>query len=194
MKNILLVFLAVAGLQSAPALAKGWYLGIAAGRADFASGEATLDYSDNTRAGIANVDANGRDSAFAIRLGATLHPNLAIEVARYDFGKYPFDVIAPPRERFSGSAKVSSYGAALVGILPLDAVDLYARLGYARTRLKFAAQRADASASSTARQTEVYGGIGARWSITREIGVFAEYQAHDKVDVRAVFVGLDTRF
>jgi len=44
------------------------------------------------------------------------------------------------------------------------------------------------------RFNEAYYGAGARWNVTQQLGVFAEYQRHDKLDLDAWFVGMQWRF
>src|SRR4030088_1393593 len=87
---------------------------------------------------------------------------------------------ATPGALTTFTATANSGGAAVVGIIPLAPLDLYARLGYARTRLK-----QDTGAGAPAIRVhdqfnEAYYGGGVRWNVTRELGVFAEYQKHDK--------------
>ena len=70
-------------------------------------------------------------------------------------------------------------------------VDLYARVGYARTELKATARERPDHVDE---RFKAYYGAGARWNVTRELGVFAEYQRHDKLDLDAYFVGMQWRF
>jgi hypothetical protein len=85
-------------------------------------------------------------------------------------------------------------GLSLVGILPLDRFDLYGRIGYARSELEYSADSGNVSARRNVRHNEAIGAVGARWNATPGIGVFAEYNRHDKLEVDGFFVGVDFRF
>ena len=192
MRILSIPFLVVACVGCLDACAKEWYVGIAAGRAAFER-QVELDFSGGTLVGVGVASVDGRDTAFATTLGVRVHPNVALELAYYDFGKYPFEVVAPGGV-VGGSTKVNAYGASLVGILPWDAFDFYARLGYARTTARSNASGAGLSASGSGRRNELLGAIGARWNFAPDVAVFAEYQAHDKAELKAAFAGLLARF
>jgi len=181
-----------------------WYFGIGAGRGSLGGGttlETTSVFETPgggtlTSFAFSPAQFGGHDTSLTARYGWRFHRNMALELGYYDFGKYPFEItVADPGIRtITGSAKARSIGLSFVGILPLDPVDLYGRIGYARTEVESSADSPPTSARGTIRENEVVGALGARWNITPVVGLFAEYQKHDKVELDGYFVGLDFRF
>jgi hypothetical protein len=192
MRKFAIPFVVAACIVGTPAWAEGWYVGVGAGRGSLKDTQ-DLDFSSSTMAGIASTQFDAKDTILTARLGLRFHRNMAVELGYYHLGEYPFEIFAP-QGTIPGSAKARSYGLSFVGILPLDPVDLYGRIGYARSEVKSSASRADASAHATMRDNEAFGAIGARWNATPHIGVFAEYQAHDKLEAKGYFLGVDYSF
>ena len=197
-----LAAIAVTALAATAAHAQEWY-------ADFGIGQGTANGhpvpvvtalpiagdAGGTLTSFSFAPLSGSETMFTARVGARLLPWLAVEGMYGRFGDYELQAIAGnPGVVTSFDARVRSAGAAVVGIVPLAPFDLYARLGYARTQVK-AATSANASAIDVdERFNEAYYGAGARWNVTRELGVFAEYQKHDKLDLDGYFVGMQWRF
>jgi OOP family OmpA-OmpF porin len=191
-----------------PAFAQQWYFGIGAGRGSL-SGADYLETTSTFPSGPGGVlttssfdplQYNGHDTALTARYGWRFHPNMALELGYYDFGKYPFtlDTVIPTDPastvRIQGSTRVRSVGLSLVGIVPLDRFDLYGRIGYARTQVESSGDAAITSVRRNLREKEAFGAVGARWNATPSVGLFAEYQKHDKVDLDGYFAGVDFRF
>jgi hypothetical protein len=192
-------FIAAIAFATTAAHAQQWYMDFGAGRAT-ANGHpvpvtGTIPSNEGTLTSFSYSPMTGSDTAFTVRGGARFGPYLAIEASYFRLGDYELATVAGnPGVVSSFDASARSAGAAVVGILPLAPVDLYARAGYARTQIK-----ADESINGSAinvdeRFNEAYYGAGARWNVTQQLGVFAEYQRHEKLDLDAWFVGMQWRF
>ena len=157
----------------------------------------TFPTGDATVTSFSYSPMTGNDMAFTVRGGVRLLPYLAVEASYAHLGDYKlqtgiFDSGSGSLADFDVRAR--SAGGAIVGILPLAPVDLYARAGYARTELKADQLVNTTQVNVNERFNEAYYGAGARWNVTPELGVFAEYQRHDKLDLDAYFVGMQWRF
>jgi hypothetical protein len=199
MKRFAIPFVVAASIGCTSAYAQQWYFGIGAGRASLGGGttlETTSTIGPATFYSFSPTQFGGHDTALTARYGWRFHRNMALELGYYDFGKYPFEIpVADPGVRtIRGSAKARSYGLSFVGILPIDRADLYARIGYARTQVDSSADSGNTSSRGRIRENEAYGAVGARWNFNSTVGVFAEYQKHDKLDINGYFAGLDYRF
>ena len=188
-------------LLAAPvAHAQGWY-------ADFGIGQASANgypvpvatsipgVADGSLTSFSYAPLSGDELMYTARIGARPLPYLAFEAMYAHLGEYSLLTGAGnPGVITEFDARARSAGAAVVGILPLSPVDLYARLGYARTQVK-----ADTSANGSTivvddRFNEMYYGAGARWNLTPQLGLFVEYQKHDKLDLDGYFAGMQWRF
>jgi OOP family OmpA-OmpF porin len=205
MTKFAIPFALVAAIGCTSVYADEWYFGIGAGRASL-GGRTTLETTTVLPAGstggatsfsFSPTQFDGHDTSLTARYGWRFHRNMALELGYYDLGKYPFDILAADSggvRIITGSARARSYGLSFVGILPLDRVDLYGRIGYARTEVKSSADSGETSSRGRIRENEAFGAVGARWNVTSAVGVFAEYQKHDKLDVDGYFAGVDFRF
>ena len=171
-----------AALGCVPAFGQGWYVGagIGQGKADLGSAPAGVVIDD-------------KDTTYQVRLGYRFHPNMGVELGYYHLGDYGITV-GNGAASLSANAEARAVGISFVGTLPLDRFDLYGRVGYARSELKASASAAGFTASDRGRENEWFAGVGGRFNISREIGVFAEWQRHDKLEVDSYFVGVDLRF
>jgi OOP family OmpA-OmpF porin len=200
MIRIAIPFALVAAIGCTCAYAQQWYFGIGAGRASLGGGttlETTSTIGPATFYSFSPTQFSGHDTALTARYGWRFHRNMALELGYYDFGKYPFDIPVTDSggtRTITGSAKARSYGLSFVGILPIDRADLYARIGYARTQVDSSADSGNTSSRGRIRENEAFGAVGARWNVTSAVGVFAEYQKHDKLDIDGYFAGVDFRF
>ena len=180
-----------AALSAAPVFGQGWYVGAGIG-------QGSVDFP-NVPAGVA-VDDD--DTTYQVRFGYRFHRNLAVEMGYYRMGEYGLSA-GSGTEAIAISAQAKSFGVSLVGTLPLDRFDLYGRLGYARSEVKgsvtglgrgFTDAFGFGGADARTRENEWFGGVGGRFNVSREFGVFAEYQRHDKLEIDSFFVGVDLRF
>ena len=190
---------AMAALASCAAHAQTWYMdfGIGGGTANGHPTRVigTIPATNQTVTSFSYSPLTGSDTAFTVRGGAKVLPYLAIEAMWARLGDYPFVTLTGnPFVLTTLDARADSAGGALVGILPLSPVDLYARVGIARTQLRADQFVNGSQVNVNERFNEAYYGAGARWNVTQQLGVFAEYQRHDKLILDAYFVGLQWRF
>jgi OmpA-OmpF porin, OOP family len=160
--------------------------GVGGGNLNQSAGEAT---------GLNNPTLDDTDTTWTFRAGWRFLPYLALEVGYYELGKYSFTGVVPGTTAvISGSAHAKSYGASLVGIIPIETVDIYGRIGYAHSRLSADAGSGNINAAAHDYQNEATYGVGARWNWTREWGVFGEWMKNDKIKVDSYMIGVDFRF
>lgn len=182
MKKIAAPLALAAALGCAPAFAQSWYVGAGIG-------QGTVDFG-----GVpAGVTVDDKDTTYTVRVGYQFHRNVGVELGYYHLGDYGVSATAGG-VTISAGAEARSVGIALVGTLPLNRFDLYGRVGYARSELKASASALGFSATDRGRENEWFAGLGGRFHVSREVGVFAEWQRHDKLEVDTFFVGVDMRF
>jgi opacity protein-like surface antigen len=187
MKKIITAVALAAGLVSAPAFAQSWYVG-------FGAGVGNLGKSGQDITGLSNTTLDDSDKTYTIRGGYRFHPNIAVELGYYDLGKYTFSGRSGNVD-VSGSAKAKSFGLSVVGIAPVaQNFELYARLGIEQSELKANANTSNLTASESDKQTGATYGVGARYLVTKEIGLFAEWMKNDKIQVDSYLFGVDFRF
>ena len=165
-----------------------FYIGVGAGM-----GHLNRSASDLTGLNDATLDDN--DTTYTVRAGWRFSPFAAIELGYYDLGRYDFH-----GNRFGsvvpvdGSARAQSVGLSLVGIWPINNFDLYGRIGYAHSELKFNANGPINTSNQNDRQDEATYGVGARWNFSRNWGLFAEWMKNDRIRVDSYLGGVDFRF
>ena len=104
-----------------------WYFGVGVG-----GGHLNRSASDLT--GLNNATLDDKDTTYTIRGGWRFSPFGAIEVGYYDFGRYNFTgTLVGNAVPVDGSAKAQSVGISLVGIIPINTVDIYGRIGFAHS-------------------------------------------------------------
>lgn len=190
MKKFATILTLAAGLAAAPAFAQqqmpSWYVG-------FGAGVGNLNKSGQDLTGLANAQIDDTDTTYTVRGGYRFNPYFALELGYYDLGQYAFsnnDGVVP----ITGSAKAKSYGISMVGILPMNQFDLYGRLGWEESEIKANANSASFTASESDRQSGATYGIGGRWNMNRNVGLFVEWMKNDKIEVDSYLVGVDFRF
>jgi len=165
-----------------------WYIGVGAGM-----GHLNRSASDLT--GLDNATLDDNDTTYTVRGGWRFSPFAAIELGYYDLGRYDFH-----GTRFGsvgnvdGSARAQSVGLSLVGIWPINNFDLYGRIGYAHSELKFNANGPINTGNRNDRQDEATYGAGVRWNFTPQWGLFAEWMKNDRIRVDSYLAGIDFRF
>lgn len=195
MKTALRIALLAAACGVLPALAQPgpyspFYLGAGVGRGN-------LNISGTDLTGLNNASVDDTDTTYTVRAGWRFAPWAALELGYYDLGHYNFSGRATGTTLdIIGSAKAKSVGLSFVGTLPIDRFDLYGRIGYARSELKAnaSATLVTTPANAKDKQNEATYGVGARWNVAREWGVFAEWMKNDKIEVDSYLVGVDLRF
>lgn len=187
MNKIITAIAVASALSAAPAFAQSWYVG-------FGAGVGNLDKTGQDITGLTNSTIDTSDKTYTIRGGYRFHPNVAVEVGYYDLGKYTFSGRSGAID-VSGSAKAKSFGISLVGIAPVaQNFELYARLGIEESEIKANANTAILTASESDKQTGATYGVGARWLVTKEIGIFGEWMTNDRIAVDSYLIGVDFRF
>jgi hypothetical protein len=186
MNQLALAAFVAAGFSASPAFAQWsdgrWYVGVGAGQGTLKDSDADF------------VTTDKKQTVYTGRIGYLMSRYLAVEGAYYDLGDYPFRnvVLGVP---ITGSTKASSWGVAVVGILPVaDVLEAYGRIGYARSELKASLRGGGVSASDKSRDNEAYYGVGARYMFGPQMGVFAEWTKHDKLKIEHWMLGAEFRF
>ena len=167
----------------------GWYLGASVGQ----SKARHVDC-----AGFSSCDTKA--AAFGILGGYQINRNFAAELGYHDFGRVTFS--APG---VSGNIKASAAELVGLGAYPFaNQFSLYGKLGAYRAEAKLSASLAGlGSGSLKDRTTDLTFGFGARYDVTRETGVRAEWQRYKNVggddtggkyDIDVISIGLIWRF
>ena len=183
-------FPAMAQFGTQPSPQPLWYIGGGVGRGN-------LNVSGTDLTGLANASVDDSATSYTGRIGFRFNPYMAIEGGYYDLGKYSFEgSTGVGNVPVSGTAKAKSFGISFVGILPIDQWDLYGRIGYAHSELKLNANAPLQTTSFNEKDTqdEATYGVGARWNIQRNWGLFAEWMKNDKIKVDSYLFGVDFRF
>ena len=177
--------LAPCGHAFAQDAAKGFYAGLSLGQAKFKG-------ACDSEPGITISNCKDNDTSWKVFGGYQFTPNLALELGYNDFGRVSGDALASlGGSTFTGNAEVEATAFELTGIgsLPLGhQFSLYGKLGvyYAETKSSANVQQttppfATGSASMSDNNTNLTFGFGARYDITRNIAVRAEWQRFSKV-------------
>jgi OOP family OmpA-OmpF porin len=165
-----------------------WYIGAGIGAGN-------LHRSGSDLTGINNAQVDDSDTTFTVRGGWRFSPFFAVELGYYDLGRYKFHgPIEGTNVEASGSVRAQSVGLSLVGILPINTVDLYGRIGYAHSELKFSGNTERVNRSVNDRQDEATYGLGASWTFATHWAVFGEWMKNDRIRVDSYLVGIDYRF
>jgi OOP family OmpA-OmpF porin len=188
------LLLAASLCATLPALAQtptpSWYFGGGVGQGH-------LGISGTDLTGIANAQVDDSQTTYTVRTGFRFSPWGAIELGYYDLGKYkfhgrPVGTVAD----VDGEARAKSVGLSFVGILPVRYLDLYGRIGYARSELKVnaSANLAPTPVNVKDKQNEATYGVGGRWNMSPNLGIFAEWMKNDKIEVDSYLIGVDFKF
>ena len=166
-----------------------FYIGAGIGQGHLNRGAAELS-------GLYNAELDDTDTTYTVRAGWRFNRYFAVELGYYDLGRYDFRGTALPGGAVyvNGSARAQSVGLSAVGILPIYNFDLYGRIGYARSQLKFNGNAFDQTAGREDKQNEATYGIGGRWNATRNWSLFVEWMKNDKIRVDSYLGGVDFRF
>jgi OOP family OmpA-OmpF porin len=165
-----------------------WYIGAGAG-----GGHLNQSASDLT--GLNNATLDTHETTWTVRGGWRFSPYTAIELGYYDLGRYNFHGTAVGSAvPVDGSARAQSVGLSFVGIIPINTVDIYGRIGYAHSELKFNANAVLSTINENQRQNEATYGAGVRWTFVPNWAVFAEWIKNDKIRVDSYVGGIDFRF
>lgn len=141
------------------------------------------------------------DTAYKIAVGLQANPYVALELQYIDLGKskYKGALSAPGIGSYSEKIDfdTSGFGANLVGTLPLDDFTLFAKVGYHYLKTKGSLKESvslvgignfSESGSDNVRKWTPSFGVGASYSITKELAVVAEYERYQGVANKKVNV------
>jgi len=183
------VAVAFPALAQQPAYMSPWYIGVGVGQGQ-------LNTDSNAFNNLNNISVGSRETTYTVRGGWRFMPYLALELEYYDLGKYDFH--ARPvgtTADIDGSAKARSYGASLVGILPIQQFDLYGRIGWMSTKTEVnASNNSSSPVNRSDTRSEASYGVGGRWNFLPQWGLFAEWMKNDNVKVDSYLIGIDYRF
>ena len=176
-------------------------------------GQSKFKGACDTEAGITLSNCKDSDTAWKIFGGYQFTPNLAVELGYNDFGRISSDAtVIVGGSTFTGNARIEATAFELTGVgsLPLGhQFSLYGKLGvyYAETKSsanvrQTTAPFATGSSSASDNNTNLTFGFGARYDITRNIAMRAEWQRFSKVgsddtgkgDIDVLGVGVLYRF
>ena len=170
--------LALCGGAFAQDAVKGFYAGLSLGEARFPS-------ACSANAGVTLSNCNDTDTAWKIFGGHQFSPNFAWEVGYNDFGRVSSDAVATiGGSTFAGNAKVEATAWELSGIgsLPLASqFSLYGKLGAYYAKTESSTNLPGVSTSATNHNSNFTFGLGARYDVTRNIALRAEWQRFPKV-------------
>ena len=164
---------------------KGFYAGLSIGQSKFPG-------ACDSSGGVTLSNCKDTDTAWKIFGGYQFTPNLAVELGYNDFGRISSDAsVTMGGSTFTGNAKIeaTAFEATGIGILPLGhQFSLYGKLGVYYAETKSSANIAQttppfASGSSSAsdNNTNLTFGFGARYDLTKNISLRAEWQRFSKV-------------
>ena len=167
---------------------KPWYFGVGVGGGH-------LDRSPGDLTGLNNPTLDDKDTTYTVRGGWRFSPFGAVEVGSYDFGRYNFTgTLLGNAVPVDGSARAQSVGISLVGIIPINTVDIYGRIGYAHSQIKLNANAVLSTVNQNDRQNEATYGAGLRWTFAPNWAVFGEWVKNDNIKVDSYVGGIDFRF
>lgn len=119
------------------------------------------------------VSCDDKDTGWKALAGYRFHRNVALEAGYFNLGS----ATASGGGAFA-EAKVRGWEVTGLAILPVaDRFDLYARLGFARSRVSLSG----AGISVKDNSTDFTYGLGAQYSILRNLAARAEWQRYDSV-------------
>jgi OOP family OmpA-OmpF porin len=187
--------LALACCMSMPALAqeRGAYFGGSLGQAEAKGTCSDLRLIVGSVGGtVASCDQ--KDSAFKLFGGYRFNRNLAVEGSYFDYGDFKADgqTFGVP---FTFSGDATAWGAAAVGILPLnERFSLFGKAGLLITDVSLAGAGAGGVAADDEQDTGLHIGIGAVFNVTRQFGIRAEWERNDEADIDMLSIGLQVSF
>ena len=198
MNNLARIAVATAFLGASSAFAQGmninttpqlpWYFGVGVGGGH-------LNRSPGDLTGLNNATLDDKDTTYTVRGGWRFSPFAAVEVGYYDFGRYNFTgTLVGNAVPVEGSAKAQSVGISLVGIIPINTVDIYGRIGFAHSQIKLNANAVLSTVNQNDRQNEATYGAGLRWTFAPNWAVFGEWVKNDNIKVDSYVGGIDFRF
>jgi len=188
MKKFVTAITVAAAFGAAPALAQSWYFGAGAGRGN-------LDATGEDLTGLPNAQLKDTGTTYTARLGYRFSRYGAFELGYYDLGKYEFTGNSG-NSLITGSAKAKSFGLSIVGVAPIGPyAEVYSRVGYEESEIKATANVGNiATGNASEKQKGATYGVGGRWLMGPNWGLFAEWMKNDKLKIDSYMGGVDFRF
>ncbi len=163
-----------------------WYVGVGLGRTDVKKTSSWTQVTDAallTRGLTSTTLIESHDTAWKLFGGYQFNENFAVEAGYHDLGTFKgvTSVTAPAAATVGGKWDAYAGSVSAVGIYPLvKQFSVFGKAGFAVSRVKVdVPAAAPYSASATRLQPLI--GIGARFDITKAIGVRAEFERFNNV-------------
>jgi OOP family OmpA-OmpF porin len=189
---------------------RGTYLGFGLGQSRLQADHAVID-AGVVRSGFASASTSfdERDSAWKLYLGYQFNRNFAFEAGYTDFGKFSLSTATTgPAANVGGNIRAYAWSLDAVGLAPVSTrFTLFGKLGLQRwdTEAPVAAANAGAASSATlgARGNDWKLGVGARYDLSRNVGVRFEWErfvnvgdsaASGRGNIDLIAIGLQYRF
>jgi OmpA-OmpF porin, OOP family len=123
---------------------------------------------------VPGIDCNDSDIAWRILGGYSINPNFSVELGYQDLGK-----VRATGFGVNGEVTANVWELVAVGTLPLrNRFSVYGKLGGYRGDTKLTS---NTGFSGTDTNTDVTFGVGARYDLSRQIALRAEYQSYQSV-------------
>lgn len=201
---------ALTALAPAHAQDRGTYLGFGLGQSRLQADHAAID-AGIVRSGFgsASTSFDERDTAWKLHLGYQFNRNFALEAGYTDFGKFVLSTATTgPAANVGGSVRAYAWSLEAVGLAPVsERFSVFGKLGLQRwdTDAHLAATNAGVASSTTlgARGNDWKLGLGARYDLSRNVGVRFEWERFVNVgesattgrgDIDLIAIGLQYRF
>lgn len=196
-KQAVVIALAAAGIvgtsqamAQAQSRLSGAYIGGSIGQAEF----------DKGCEGIAGsgVSCDDKDSTWKLFGGYQVNRNFAVELGYADLGE-----IRASGPGGTASAEANAWDLVGLGILPLgNNFSLYGKAGFYRAEVDGQVNTATFTGSADENNTDLTFGVGARYDVTRNVAVRAEWQRYSDMgggnvgesDVDVMSLGLQYQF
>jgi OOP family OmpA-OmpF porin len=187
--------LALACSTSVPALAqeRGLYLGGGFGQAEVKGLCSDLNLLV-TGVGGTISSCDQKDSAFKLFGGYRFNRNFAIEGSYFDYGdvKVSGQTFGVP---FTVSGDATAWGAAAVGILPLnERFSVFGKAGLLITDTSVAGSGIGGTGADDEQDTGLHIGVGAVFNVTRQFGIRAEWERNDEAEIDMLSIGVQVNF
>lgn len=161
------------------------YLFGAVGQADHKISSSTrndLDASINSFSGVtvSRSSLDTKDTAWKVGAGIRAHENVAFEFQYIDLGeaRYKADTNLG---RLTAPVETRGLGANAVFILPLDSVELFAKVGYHQMRSKVRASIGGVSSSDSEKKWRTGMGLGAAFSLNQDFALTGEFERYRNI-------------
>lgn len=174
---------------SVPAIAQdtSWFVSGAIGRSDYKVN--TNDFSPLT---VTSLDK--KDTQYGLGVGYNFSRNLAVELGYLDFGKGQGNFSTSGLSG-SGDFKAQTTHLSVLLSAPIDQnLNVYGRLGAARTDRKSSARVGTFFVSDSEKKSEALFGAGLGYSFNKNVMGTLEYQKLNDTDVSAFNLGVRVSF